>query len=380
MWSHARISSLLAAIYSAAEDPSKWSQFLSMLAADLGGATPVIVTVDGDSPICNLVAFANLDLEVARLYDEYWGKEDIYAKSGHPLTRTEGATFLSHAVVPLHVARRSPFISEYSIPNGMGQNIAGIVAARPGLWSVLSCNFPVTRPIPSDEQVAFVRLLVPHLTRAIWLHRQLKGRAIDEAAMTEVLDRLPVGFLLVGSDGRTIRMNREAERILAEQDGMGQRGHRVFIRTAGLNQKLQHLIREAARTATGRGLSAGGVLSVPRPSGRRAYSVMVTPVGPEGSLFNQQAAYTVVLISDLERRPVTDIAKLRKLFGLTKAEARVSLAMVEGLRPEDIRDRFHVSQNTLRTHLKRLYDKTGTHGQAGLLRLLLRSPAALWED
>lgn len=375
MWSHARLSSLLAAIYSAAEDPSKWSEFLSMLAADLGGATPVIVTVDGDSPICNLVAFANLDPEVARLYDEHWGKEDIYAKSGHPLTRTEGATFLSHAIVPLRMARRSPFVSEYSIPNGMGQNIAGIVAARPSLWSVLSCNFPVTRPIPSDDQVAFVRLLIPHLTRAVWLHRQLQGRAIDEAAMTEVLDRLPVGFLLVGSDGRTIRMSREAERILAEQDGMGQCGHRVFIRTAGLNQKLQHLIREAVRTATGKGLSAGGVLSVPRPSGKRAYSVMATPVGPEGSLFNQQAALAVVLISDPERRPVTDLAKLQKLFGLTKAEARVSLALAEGFRPEDIRDRLQIGKNTLQTHLKRLYAKTGASGQAGLTSLLLRSLA-----
>jgi hypothetical protein len=195
---HSRLSRLLAAIYSAAEDPSKWDDFLGMLATDLAGAAPVIVTVDGASPVCNVVAFSNLDSEAVKQYDQYWNREDIYAKSGHPLTRTEGAAFPSHAVVPQQIARRTRFVNEYQIPNGMGHNITGVVAARPALWAMLSCNFPIRRRMPSEDEIDLVQLLVPHLRRAVYLYQQLQGLTLDETAMSEVVDELPVGLALVG--------------------------------------------------------------------------------------------------------------------------------------------------------------------------------------
>jgi DNA-binding CsgD family transcriptional regulator len=80
-----------------------------------------------------------------------------------------------------------------------------------------------------------------------------------------------------------------------------------------------------------------------------------------------------MLIADPDRLPKGAEATARRLFGLTKAEAAVALALMNGQRTSDIADKLYISQNTLRTHLKRLYAKAGVPGQAGLVRLLHRS-------
>ena len=63
---------------------------------------------------------------------------------------------------------------------------------------------------------------------------------------------------------------------------------------------------------------------------------------------------------------------MRDLFGLTPAEIRVAVAVVEGATPREIADRFGVSVNTVQIQLARVFDKTATHRQTDLVRLLMR--------
>ena len=43
----------------------------------------------------------------------------------------------------------------------------------------------------------------------------------------------------------------------------------------------------------------------------------------------------------------------------------------------EVADELEITLNTARTHLKQVFEKTGTKRQAELVRLLLQSPAAL---
>lgn len=59
------------------------------------------------------------------------------------------------------------------------------------------------------------------------------------------------------------------------------------------------------------------------------------------------------------------------MFGFTAAEARVAEALMSG--DQNLRraaDRVGVSYETARVHLKKLLEKTGTHSQSQLARLL----------
>jgi DNA-binding NarL/FixJ family response regulator len=51
--------------------------------------------------------------------------------------------------------------------------------------------------------------------------------------------------------------------------------------------------------------------------------------------------------------------------------------LAQGLRLEDAAENGQVSLNTMRTHLRRIFCKTGTDRQADLVRLILSGPAQM---
>jgi DNA-binding CsgD family transcriptional regulator len=61
---------------------------------------------------------------------------------------------------------------------------------------------------------------------------------------------------------------------------------------------------------------------------------------------------------------------LREMFGLTSAETRIATGLLRGLELRDIAAAHKVSEGTVRTQLKSVLSKTGTHRQVELVTLL----------
>ena len=53
-------------------------------------------------------------------------------------------------------------------------------------------------------------------------------------------------------------------------------------------------------------------------------------------------------------------------------DCAIDLALVEGATPHQIAERFNTAIATVRTHMRRLLEKTGTTRQAELVRKVLR--------
>jgi DNA-binding CsgD family transcriptional regulator len=90
----------------------------------------------------------------------------------------------------------------------------------------------------------------------------------------------------------------------------------------------------------------------------------------------QQPAAAAV-ISDPESQFGTPVQTLGRLFALSRAEARLAAVLVKGYSLREAAEELGVSLSTVRTHLKRLFEKTGTNRQATLIRAFLVSPARL---
>jgi len=121
------------------------------------------------------------------------------------------------------------------------------------------------------------------------------------------------------------------------------------------------------------------VLKVHRPSGSRPFEVLVSPL-PSHSSLRKGGAAAAVLITDPEEGVALDSRALRELFGLTPAEIRLCIALVKGKSVEEYAHEAAISSNTARTHVKRIYSKTGVRRQSELVRLLLRVPRAFDRD
>jgi DNA-binding CsgD family transcriptional regulator len=74
--------------------------------------------------------------------------------------------------------------------------------------------------------------------------------------------------------------------------------------------------------------------------------------------------------------PAPDALSCDNPYALTRAEFRVCQLLTRGLAIKRIARELGISANTVRSHLRRIYEKTETHGQQQLLLVLLGGDAA----
>ncbi len=111
-----------------------------------------------------------------------------------------------------------------------------------------------------------------------------------------------------------------------------------------------------------------GVIRVERPSGRDPYILWVTPLHNGSSLPSYRA---VTIYSGSERNPL-DLALLKETFKFTRAELALAEQVMLGRQPQEAAEALQVTIHSVRTYLKRLYNKVGVRTQAKLVRKLLQ--------
>ncbi len=96
---------------------------------------------------------------------------------------------------------------------------------------------------------------------------------------------------------------------------------------------------------------------------------------PQGKFGDTRSV--VLLSTDPEEESSLDAQALQSMFGLTRAEATITLALTRGKRLEEAAENSGVTVSSARTYLKRVFVKTGATHQADLVKMVLTSPAAL---
>ena len=85
----------------------------------------------------------------------------------------------------------------------------------------------------------------------------------------------------------------------------------------------------------------------------------------------------MIFITDPEAQSEAPAEVLQSLYGLTPAEAKLAALLAQGKSLTEAATELHVTQNTARTHLKHIFQKTGVNRQSELVKLILNSPASL---
>jgi DNA-binding CsgD family transcriptional regulator len=164
--------------------------------------------------------------------------------------------------------------------------------------------------------------------------------------------------------------NRGAEDVHGEKDGITVSSSGVRLRDATDNTRLQGLITRAMPGQPASG-SVGGVMSVPRPSGRQPYAIFVTPISGEYPALSSVRPAVCVMITDPERRRPSLANSLRVLFGLTDAEARLADMLACGVELRAAASKLDITYGTARARLAEIFQKTNTHRQGELVSLIL---------
>jgi DNA-binding CsgD family transcriptional regulator/PAS domain-containing protein len=211
-----------------------------------------------------------------------------------------------------------------------------------------------------------LRLLLPVLGTALELQQRLWVSERRNAALTSVLDRLPTGVVLTNNEARPVFVNARAAAIAAEDDGLGLDDRGVFGATALVTQAIKDAIAKVAED----GIAAVRRLRLERPSLRPPLIVTVLPVARLNlAIPGAPTPHCALFISESGTATI-DIAALSDVFGLTRRESEVASLLAAGLDLKGIADRLGLGLATVRSHLMRVFEKTGTHSQATLVAFI----------
>ncbi|MGH6735808.1 MAG: helix-turn-helix transcriptional regulator [Methyloceanibacter sp.] len=350
---------LIADIYEAALDPESWPGFAAPFAKALDRQTAFFWI--GDAGRITQGATHGLPADAMSRYVAYFKEVDLWGAAAID-RRLSLKAAMGSELVPHRRFMNSEFYFDYARTYDTVDAVGGLVPLGRGRIGVLGVHRQTRgRPFePSDT--ARLESLLPHLQRALQLKERLNLSEASDVGLA-ALDALAFGAIVCDAVGRILFANAAAE-------GMAAAGN-ILLSSHGLStpypeesRRLAGLIQDAAWGGAG-----GGIVLRGRGNTRLFGLVASLP-----RRFAEEGGHALVTIRAAAARPHIGPSTLRLMFGMTPAEAEVTLALLSGCTFAEIGMRRSVSENTLRTQLGSILRKTETANQRDLVRLLSLLP------
>jgi DNA-binding CsgD family transcriptional regulator len=370
---HDSLARLVGLAYDAAGSPDRWTLFLTELARAVGGTGMALLSHDTTAHFANVAAAVNVDPSYQREYEEYYSHVNVWmTKAG--MKWEPGKVYPGQEICSDAEVEASEYYNDYLKRLDFFHAFGAMIRKDAEVLSMLT-GFRPRRKGPFEHDLnAVVTPLMPHLQRALELHRRLAHLEAHCRAVSDLIDQLPTAMVLLDRRGRPVLVNQAARPILDRADGL-HLSDSIEAARAVDNRALQRLIFRTTATNASRALDAGGGLKVERPSGARALHVLVSPLPRHNEwLIGERQAVAGLMIWDPEERLQPDTTRLAQFHGLTRTEAAVAVRLVAGERVEDIADALAITLNTARWHVKHVLAKAGVHSQAQFVTQVLTGP------
>jgi DNA-binding CsgD family transcriptional regulator len=202
------------------------------------------------------------------------------------------------------------------------------------------------------------------MRRVTMLHQLLGGVSIAREMARRALDELSLAIIIVDRAMRLAYANAAADELLAAADGpLDLRGGRLSARVLSEQSELKDLVVRASDLA-----GARGQMLLRHDGEGRQVSLCVTPL-PAAYALSGRMNDVMIVARPLEPA-AGGLAAARQMFDLTEAEARLALGLASGLSLAEVARQQGIRMSTVRTHLARVFSKTGTRQQSQIAALL----------
>ncbi|MGE0419682.1 MAG: helix-turn-helix transcriptional regulator [Acetobacteraceae bacterium] len=355
------LSNLIGAIYDCAIDPGQWPATLQRLAGALGGCNGTLL---------------NQSMETAS-FAYQWGTPqkwlDAYATTFvriNPLL-TMGWHFEPddpisvRRVMSTQAVRRTQFYREFLQPLGWLDFLAIILQRSATTVTVASFTRYEADGPPTVTQVNLLRLLAPHLRRAVIFHGVHQKISDRTEALSAALDALAVPIMLLDREGRCVRANQAAEHFLSVSDA-------VRSEAGLLRARDPTIAAEWASALTTTTPATRMSFALTQADGRRfAAHVMPLTGALRARIAGGSNAAAALFIQPVGEHQPLPGEVLVKLYGLTPAETRLLALLGQDLSLDETAATLGITMPTARSHLQRIFQKTNTNRQSQLVRLVL---------
>jgi len=359
-----RILSLIDLIYEASLDLTRWPIIVESLSRVFDGIGRVMQQREQDSAEVRFIEIGGMDDAARAAYEQYYRARSVWMPAAF-VSSSELA--IVHELAPdKQLFEHSEFYNDWLRPCGAYDAIGGVIQRSSGSLTVVTVICAERAGLVTDAHKRLFTRLMPHVRRAIDIHRRLSRVQLQRNGTFQVLDALQVGLLVTNRRGQVMFVNRVAEDILRRGDGLTLVRDQLRTARPEDSQRLASLIESAARTTLGLGEGSGGSLALQTSTGTPV-TVLVSPCPRLGLL--EPVAF--VFISQPMGSVPIDEHHVVQRYGLTPAELKLLRALIDGKRLAEYADSADITLNTAKTHLKQLFTKTGSERQADVLRMFV---------
>jgi DNA-binding CsgD family transcriptional regulator len=354
--SASRASDLLALIYSLPTDDTAWPKICDALAAITNAAGTIIRPghPDPDSP-----RSAALD-DLQRAYFKGGWQKANFRNRGLALLPRKGI-FVDHDFITESEMEADPFYKELLAPHGIKWGAGVGFRVEGNWWLAKILRSPEQGPFGENDQHKLSEI-GRHLSRACEMSLLLKRNRAQ--GLVEGLFALNLGAIAIDSSGRVALMNRIAEGLLGKDIDVV-RGYLSAADTA-VNEAIEQLVGGLLD-----GSSAPENVVVPQPSGQYPLVLQACRIGGMHDAVLPSIC-GIIVITNPNRRAASNRDLMGETFGLSRSESAIVNQLVKGHSIVESANHMQLSRETIRSHLKSIFQKTGTHRQSELMMLVNR--------
>jgi PAS domain-containing protein len=367
------VLAVIESLYDAALDEKQWPAALKNLSEFSGSQAATFWVLDGsDRP--RLPTFTSINLDSAFIQDYLDNVAHIDPTVQYLVKHPDQPIVHDGLVITEREKDRHAYYDWHARYSDLRYRLVGQVCPAPAVHAGVALHR--TRDIGRYEStdIEMFTAVYRHLARALTIGFQLGSLGTMQQCVAELLDRNPAAVILLDAHHRVVYTNRRAEALFAAHDGVALSTHGIRVLDRHHNETLQRLIAEAA-IAIAKGVDPGGILRIPRPSGKRPYAALVAPMSRNYPALSKLRPAVCVVITDSDAEVLVSTGRLQATFALTEAEARMAGLLAAG---EDLRGaaaKLGITYGTARVRLAEIFQKTETRRQSELIKVLLTTLA-----
>lgn len=263
------------------------------------------------------------------------------------------------------------------VPDNIFYMLGANIRNEEGLRANLRITRNRSQPPFGEAEKRLCEDLIPHLARALRIYNRLSELETQREIYADAMTQLAMATIFLDERRGIVTTNPAADYLLAKKDIFSVTDGRFQLQSPMLQRRLCQIIDEVIQVQRSGKVDMARALLVDSKSGDSQFSLIVRSMPPSERPESLDEPVIALFISSRDQPVAASTELLRELFGLTPAEAKLSVLLANGLTIEAISDELGISQHTTRAHLRSIFSKTHVSRQSELVRMILSSAANL---
>jgi len=360
-------------IYEASYKPGHWEVVMAKLCQLTGSKSSVLIIENQKSGNRQIISIYGISRILAVAYNAGLGRYD----NTFSLVKTKinDVTILPSQELKQNNPSYYQFILK---PSDIGHISVVDLHKDSDIRIGMAVHRSLNAPGYSNNETNILRLISPHICRAVLIQREL-GNAHSEARnMMSLVSKMPMGMLLIDKYGEVKFCNSVAEFVISKHKGLSLVDNKLQAHNRENQKQLEFALQnvlDVLHSETEQDKPTVTTVSFSHPQFSFPLVLFISAAEESGRhpMHSGEERYATVYISDPGGKMNISAGQLAEIFALTNAEAQVALCLVNGLKLADIAEHNGTALQTVRSQMKAVFNKLGVNTQQDVIRIIIQT-------